>query len=493
MIENFESNKQTFKTGDMPAEEFRKYGHQMIDWIADYLKNIDSFPVLSSIKPGDVKKHIPAAPPEEGEAMDNILADIDKIIMPGMTHWNHPDFMAYFNSTASGPGILGELLSGAFNINGMVWKSAPASTELEQMVIDWFRQMLDLPDDFWGIIYDTASVSSMHAIAAARENIKGYQLRQKGLAGRADVPRLKLYCSEHAHSSIEKGAIALGIGIEGISKIPVDDKFRMIPGELEKAIKKDRAEGWQPFCAVATVGTTSTTSIDPLSEIAEVCERENLWLHVDAAHAGVTAMIPEYKHILNGIEKANSMVVNPHKWMFVPIDASVLFTCKPDILKQAFSLVPEYLKTSEDKIVENYMDYGVQLGRRFRSLKLWFVIRYFGKQGIINRLKEHLRLGQQFAKWIDENQIFERMAPTPFSTICFRAHPPAINNEEDLNQLNEKLLNNINATGRLFLTHTKLNGKFVIRLVISGIRTEEKHVKEAWTLIKTKLNEVQNS
>ncbi len=483
-------NKNLHMLGDMPVEMFRKNGHQLIDWIADYFSEIENYPVLPKIKPGDIKKGLPQSPPLSGEEMDKIFEDIDKIIMPGMTHWNHPDFMAYFNSTSSGPGILAELLSAAFNINGMLWKSCPSATELEQVTLDWFKQMLKLPDDYWGIIYDTASVSSMHAIAAARE-FASLNIRNKGMAGRNDIPRLRLYASEQAHSSIFKGALTLGIGLEGIRKIPVDDKFRMIPGELENAIKEDKRNGWLPFCAVATVGTTSTTSIDPVNEIADICNRENIWLHIDAAHAGIAAIVPEMRHILNGIEKADSMVVNPHKWMFTPIDLSVFFTRKPGILKQAFSLEAEYLKTSVDSEVENYMDYGIQLGRRFRSLKLWFIIRYFGTEGIIRRIREHLRLGKEFAKLIDDSPEFERMAPTPFSTICFRAHPDNIL-ENKLDELNENLMNEINATGKLFLTHTKLNRKFVIRLVISGLRTEERHVQQAWDLIWNKLNDVKS-
>jgi len=487
-MEDIKNTYDTSSLSDMPPEEFRKYGYQLIDWITEYLKDAEKYPVLSNINPGDVKNKIPLNPPNKPEQFNDVLSDIDKIIMPGMTHWNHPNFMAYFNSTASAPGILAELLSSAFNINGMLWKSSPASTELEQATLDWFRQMLSLPDDFWGIIYDTASVSSMHAIAAARENVN-IQTRKKGLSGRKEIPRLKLYCSEHAHSSIDKGALTLGIGLEGIRKIPVDKDFKMITKKLGEAINEDRKKGWLPFCVVATVGTTSTTSIDPVPEIAEICKREKIWLHVDAAHAGVTAILPEMKNILDGVQNADSLVVNPHKWMFIPIDLSVLYTKHKDILKRAFSLVAEYLKTSHDSEVENYMDYGIQLGRRFRSLKLWFVIRYFGVEGIQNILREHLRLGKLFAGWIDEHPQFERMAPTPFSTTCFRVNPGNMD-EKKLDALNEKLMNKINESGKLFITHTKLNDKFVIRLVVSGIRTKEEHVINAWDLIQKTYSEI---
>jgi aromatic-L-amino-acid decarboxylase len=473
---------------DMPIDEFKKYGHELIDWTANYLDKIESFPVLPDIKPGDIKKKLPKSLPQTGESMDDILSDIDNIILPGITHWQHPNFMAYFNSTASAPGILGELLSAAFNSNGMVWKSCPSLTELEETVLIWFRELLNLSNKFKGIIYDTASVSTMHAIAAAREDT-GLDIRKKGMSG---IPKLRLYCTLHTHSSIEKGALTLGIGLEGIRKIPVDPEFRMIPVELEKAIKEDRSNGFFPFCVVATIGTTSTTSIDPVNEIAAICKHEKIWLHVDGAHAGVTAMLPEMHIYFKGLEHADSFVVNPHKWLFVPLDLSVLYIQKPEILKQAFSVVPEYLKTSEDAVVENYMDYGIQLGRRFRSLKFWFIMRYFGADGLSDRLRNHIRLGQLFAKWIDADHVFERLAPAPFSTVCFRAKPEGWNDEKKIDELNEKLMNEINATGKVFLSHTKLNDKFTIRLVVSGIRMEEKHVALAWEVIQESLKRILN-
>jgi aromatic-L-amino-acid decarboxylase len=472
--------------GDMPSEEFRKAGHQLVDWIADYLKDIEKYPPLSQVNPGDILKRIPQIPPEKGEDIENVFNDVDKILMDGLTHWNHPGFMAYFNSTSSGPGILAELLTAGLGINGMLWKTSPAFTELERSMMNWFRQMVGLPKNYWGIIYDTASTSSMHAIASAREQLD-LGFREKGMAGRSDVPRLRMYCSEHAHSSIEKGALTLGIGLEGIKKIPVNDKFEMITEKLEEAIVSDIKNGWKPFCVVANVGTTSTTSVDPVEEIAAICENYNLWLHIDAAYAGVTAMIPEMKWITKGWDRADSIVINPHKWMFTPMDLSIYFTRKPEMLKQAFSLVPEYLRTNKDSEVENLMDYGIQLGRRFRALKLWFIIRYFGVEGLASRIKDHIELAQEFAKWIDENNDFERMAPVPFSTVCFRFNP-GNKSEQELNKLNEKLLEEINVSGKIFLSHTKLNGKFVIRLTIGSIRHEQKHILEARELIKKSSN-----
>ncbi len=468
---------------DMHPSEFRKHAHALVDWIADYLENVESKPVLANIKPGEVKSKLPLSPPDIGEGMDKIFKDVDDIIMPGMTHWNHPNFMAYFNSTASGPGILGDFLSSAFNINGMVWKSSPASTELEEIFLNWFREMLQLPKQFFGIMYDLASVSSMHAIAAAREQAKDNQTNY-------DITKLRLYCSEQAHSSIDKCVITLGLPLDAIVKIKTDDQFRMIPSELTEVIINDIQNGFQPFCVVATVGTTSTTSIDPVSEIVPIAKKFNLWLHVDAAHAGSAAIVPEVRPILSGVEDADSIVINPHKWLFVPIDLSVLYTSKPKVIKKAFSIVPEYLKTDEENEAVNYMDYGIQLGRKFRSLKLWFLIRYFGVEGLQNIIREHLRLGELFADFIDRSENFERLAPTPLSTICFRAIPNSKMSNEELNKFNKNLMDEINNSGQLFLSHTKLNDKFAIRLTISGIRTTEKNVAAACKLIKEKFEQI---
>ncbi len=469
--------------GDMPVEEFRKSGQDVLAWICNFLTNIDSIPVLPDIRPGGIKENLPEQAPQKSESVQAILGDLDDVIMPGMTHWNHPDFFAYFGISGSGPGILGEFLSAAFNVNGMLWKSCPSATELEQVTLSWLRQMLGLPEDFWGIIYDTASISSMHAIAAAREWLTDLKIREQGMCGRPGLPRLRLYASEQAHSSIDKAALALGIGLAGIRKIPVDEQFRMRPGELEKAIVEDKQQGWRPFCVVATLGTTSTTSVDPVAEIANICEKENLWLHVDAAYGGSAAVLPEMRATFTGWERADSIVMNPHKWLFVPVDLSAFYTRHPDVLKRAFSLEAEYLKTKEDSEVENYMDYGLQLGRRFRSLKLWLVVRYFGIEGIRRRIRYHIQLAQKLSSWIDAHTDFERMAPVPFSTVCFRVHPEGLNDLEKLNALNAQLLSAVNETRKIFLSHTKLRGQFVIRFAIGNLRTEERHIKNAWQLI----------
>ena len=470
--------------GDMPVDEFRRYAHELVEWIADFLAKIDDIPVLPDISPGELRTQLPSTAPERGESMKTILEDVDRLILPAMTHWNHPNFHAYFSISGSGPGILGEFLAAAFNINAMLWKSCPAATELEQVVLDWLRQMLGLPASFKGVVYDTASVSTLHAVAAAREHLAHLQIRQKGMAGRPDIPRLRLYTSEQAHSSVDKAALTLGLGLEGIRKIPTDAAFRMKPEALEQAIAEDRRHGWLPFCVVATVGTTSTTSIDPIPDIADICERERLWLHVDAAYGGSAAVVPELRHILDGCDRADSIVVNPHKWLFVPIDFSAFYTRKHSVLKQAFSLVPEYLRTREDEIVENYMDYGIQLGRRFRALKLWFVLRYFGQEGIAERIRKHIQLAQLLADWIDGHPDFERMAPVPFSTVCFRAHPAGIDDDRVLNTLNQNLLDTINHTRRIFLSHTRLHEKFVLRFAIGNIRTGKQHIEKAWDIIQ---------
>ena len=473
---------------DMPVGEFIKNGYELVDWIANYLNGIEKYSPLSQRNPGEILKRIPQTPPKTGEEIEKVLADVDKILIDGITHWNHPGFMAYFNSTSSGPGILAEFLTGALGVNGMLWKTSPALTELEKSMMNWFRQMVGLPENYWGIIYDTASTSSMHAIASAREQLN-LGFREKGITGRKDIPKLILYCSEHAHNSIDKGALLLGVGLDGIHKIPANEKFEMIPQKLEEAVLNDIKKGYKPFIVIATVGTTSTTSVDPVEEIAKIAEKYNLWLHIDSAYAGVTAMIPEMKWITKGWDRADSLVINPHKWMFTPMDLSIYFTRKPDILKRAFSLSAEYLKTNQDSEVDNLMDYGIQLGRRFRSLKLWFIIRYFGVDGITARLRNHIAMAKEFTEWMEQEKVFEILAPVIFSTVCFR-YDPGNKTEDELNKINENLLENINKSGRIFLSHTKLNGRFVIRITFGSIRQEKRHVEEAFRIIKETANKL---
>ena len=372
------------------------------------------------------------------------------------------------------------MLSATLNVNGMLWRTSPAATELEAVALDWLRQLVGLPKALFGVIQDTASASTLVALAAAREAVPGLEARRHGLAGQT---RLRLYASEQAHSSVEKAAIVLGVGQDGFRKIPVDDAFRMDVVRLARAVAEDRAAGWTPFAVVATAGTTSTTSIDPVPAVADVCEREGLWLHVDAAYAGAAAILPECRFVLEGCERADSLVINPHKWLFVPIDLSAFYTRRPEVVRAAFSLVPEYLQTPEDSLAPNLMDYGVSLGRRFRALKLWMVLRAFGREGIVERLREHLRLARLFRSWVEDDPGFEIASATTLSVVCFRALFPG-RSDEEADRLNEELLEAVNATGEVFLSGTRLRGRTTLRLAVGNIRTEERHVERAFELLR---------
>ncbi len=475
--------------GGLNSEEFRRYGHKAVDWAADYLSNVGDRPVLSRVEPGQVSASLPVSPPALPESMDRILADFDSTIMPGITHWNHPAFMAYFAISGSPPGIIAELIAATLNVNGMLWRTSPSATELEEVVIDWLRQMLGLPQGFEGLICDTASVSTLLALAAARNRALP-EVRDRGLA--ASGARLRLYCSEQAHSSVEKAAIALGIGLDGVCRIPVDRAFRMQPALLAEAIRLDRANGLTPFAVVATVGTTSTTSIDPVPDIADVCERERLWLHVDGAYGGVAAIVPELRHVLAGCDRADSIVVNPHKWLMTQIDCSAFLVRDMGELKTAFSLVPEYLRTAEGASgrVKDLMDYGVQLGRRFRALKLWFVIRAYGTEGLASHIRMHCRLAQQFEGWVREHEQFELLAPVPYSTVCFRFHPRGVDDEEELARLNALLVDAVNAGGEVYLSHTVLGERYSIRIAVGNMATQVAHVERAWRLLRDRAGEI---
>jgi aromatic-L-amino-acid decarboxylase len=451
-------------------DDFRRSGHQVVDWIADYLENPRDLPVLPDMQPGDLVKRLPGSAPEQGEPMDAILEDFHSLIVPAVTHWNHPRFMAYFPSSASPPGVLGEMLSAALNTNAIVWKSSPANTELEMVTMGWLRQWLGLPDEFFGIIYDTASMATLHAIAAARE-MADPETHDKG-----STRGLTLYTSEQSHSSVEKGAIAVGVGRDNVRKIPVDAEFGMRVDALVAAIESDLKAGLRPFCVVGTVGTTSSTGIDPVAEIADVAEKFGLWFHIDSAYAGSAAILPELRWILKGAERAHSLVMNPHKWLLTPSDLSAFFTRRPDILRRAFTLVPEYLRTSQDGLATNFMDYSLSMGRRFRSLKLWFVMRYYGKEGVSQILRRHIEFGQWVARAVDADPRFERVAPTPFSLVSFRY--------KGTDEQNRELLDRINATGKTFLSHTELNGRFVIRFAIGNLGTTQQDIDEIWDLIQ---------
>ena len=468
----------------MDPADFRRHGHALVDWIAEYLAGSERYPVLPRVSPGDVRRALPAEAPEHGESFDAIFADFERVLVPALTHWNHPGFFGYFAITASEPGILAELLSAALNQQAMLWRTSPAATELEEVALGWLRALMGLPSSFEGVIYDTASISTLHALAAARESaLPG--VRETGLT--ADTGRLRVYCSEQAHSSIDKAVILLGLGHQALRKIPVDDQFRMRAETLRAAMADDGAAGIRPLAVVATIGTTSTTSVDPVAEVAAICRAEGVWLHVDAAYAGVTAIIPEYRSMFEGWEDADSVVVNPHKWLFTPFDLSAFYCRRMDVVRQAFSLVPEYLKTAEaSRGARNLMDTGIQLGRRFRSLKLWMILRHFGAEGVRSALAEHIRLAQLFSQWVDADHDFERLAPVPFSVVCFRARPGGQPMDDaDLDALNQRLLDAVNATGEVFLSHTRLNDRVTLRLAIGHLKTSERHVARAWKLLKT--------
>ena len=454
----------------MTPDQFRQYGHQAVDWIADYLANPGRYPVQPRVKPGELTDALPACGPEHGEPMDRILADFERLVLPAATHWNHPGFMAYFANSAPPEGILGELFCAALNTNGMVWKTSPAVTELEQVVLRWLLQWTGLPGDWFGMIHDTASTGSMHAIAAARAAADP-EARTRG-----GKPGLTVYVSGQAHTSIEKGAIALGMGQEYVRRVPVDAEFRMRADALAELIERDLAAGLRPCAVAATVGTTGTTAVDPVPAIADLCERYDMWLHVDAAYAGSAAVAPEFRWVLEGCDRADSLLTNPHKWLLTPVDCSIFYTRRPDVLKRAFSLVPDILYSGEDARAVNMTDYGVPLGRRFRALKLWFVMRSYGREGLAAVIREHVRMAQEFAREMESDGRFERTAPGRLSTICFRYK----GTDED----NRRIQDRVNASGEVLISGLKLNGRFSLRLTIGNFMTRPEHVRRAWQLIR---------
>lgn len=440
-------------------------------WAQEYLRTAGERPVLAQVAPGEIRSWLPGAPPEQGEPLDHLLDDFERLVLPGITHWHHPRFFSYFGTSTSAPGILAELLIASLNANAMLWRTSPAATEVEEVACDWLRQAIGLPDGFPGVINDTASSSTLYALTAARE-VADPEARSEGVDGR----RLRYYTSEEAHSSVEKAGIVLGVGQRGVVRVPTDAEMRLDVGELERAVARDRAAGLQPFAVVANVGTTSTTSIDPVPAIADVCEREGLWLHVDAAYGGTAAILPSHRWVLDGCDRADSVVVNPHKWLFTPVDCSVLFCRREDVLRRAFSLVPPYLAEAEASEVRNLMDYGTSLGRRFRGLKLWFVLRAFGLEGVREILAAHLRMAQELRSWVEDDPAFELLAPVPFSTVCF-AH-------RDGDARTERIVEEVNASGVAFVSHTKVRGRYAIRLAIGNSGTTPPDVRAAWDRIQ---------
>ncbi|MBL0940770.1 MAG: amino acid decarboxylase [Gemmatimonadaceae bacterium] len=475
--------------GDLSPADFRRVAHQAVDWIADYLEHPERNPVRSRVNPGDIARALPTAAPTHGESLDTMLADVQQQLLPGITHWNHPGFFAYFANSGSYPGILAELLTAALNANGMLWITSPAVTELEQVTLNWLRQLMGLGDGWFGQITDTASVSTFYALAAAREKAVP-SIRTQGMAARQDIPRLRVYCSEHAHSSIDKAVIALGLGHDNLVKIPADAQLRMKPDALRAAIEADRAAGYLPIAVVPCVGTTSATSVDPVPEVVRIAREFGCWVHVDTAYAGVAAIVPELRYLLDGVDGADSLVVNPHKWMFTPMDCSVLYTKHPDALQQAFSLLPEYLITNTSTGADtagnpvNLMDYGIQLGRRFRALKLWMVMRAFGAEGLAERIRYHCELAREFAGMVHFEGGWELTAPVPLSLVCFRYAPPETS-EEQLAALNARIMEIVNARGHVYLSHTKLEGRYTLRLAIGNIRTDREHITLAWQELRS--------
>jgi aromatic-L-amino-acid decarboxylase len=477
---------------DMDPADFRSAAHAVVDLMADYLDTIESRAVFPPIEPGSLRPLFPTSAPEAPEPIETILADYGRLIEPNATHWQHPGFLAYFATTASGPGILGEMLTAALGQNAMLWRTSPIGTELEEVVVDWLRRALGLPDGFDGLLTDTASTSTLIALAAAREAC-GADVSARGLAGRDDLAGgLRVYASAEAHSSVEKACMTLGLGRASLVRVEVNERFELVADALAAAIASDRVAGRTPIAIVATLGTTSSTSVDPIAKIAEIAGRERLWLHVDAAYAGVVALLPDRRAPFAAWERADSIVVNPHKWLFTPLDASLLLTRRMDQLRAAFSLVPEYLRTLDrDAPVRDYNEYTPQLGRRFRALKLWIQVRWFGLEGLRQRIERHLELAADFAAAVEADPDWEVLAPVPFSTVCFRWRPASLADRSDqpgiverLDDANAAIMDEVNRSGEVFLSHTRLAGRFTVRLAIGNLRTEARHVERAWALLR---------
>ena len=510
--------------GDTPPEEFRKQLHELADWVADFRENIESLRVAPGEKPGAIRAQLPAQAPDEGESFEKILGDVDRLIVPGMVHWSHPMFLGYFGWTTTAPGILGEIISVPLSVNAMTWRTCPAATELETVVIDWLRQWLGLPDEFGGVVYDTASVGIMHALAVAREEAAreadnpvcptdglentqagvpaSRSVRKYGLIG-AGAPRFRIYTSDQAHSSAEKAAIALGIGEENVLRIASDDQLRLDAARLCEMIAQDRHDGLRPLAVVATVGTTSSASVDPVPEIGKLCQEQGIWFHIDAAYGGGFAMLPEYKWAKDGWEMADSIVINPHKTLFVPLDFSVLYVRGLERLRRVFALVPAYLRGDTVEAEKNYMDYGIQLGRRFRALKAWVIWRSLGREGILARLREQIRLANLFANWVKSDERFALSAQPSMGVVCFRfigaaASSPRrgtaargrADSTDRIDNLNSEIVERINASGRVYLTQTKLRRQTVMRIGLGNVLTTEDHLRKAWEIIRETAREL---
>jgi len=465
----------------MNIDEFRKNAHETVDWVADYFQNIEKYPVKSQVNPGDIFKQLPEKAPEEPEPYSKIIKDLDEIIIPGITHWQSPSFFAYFNANNSFPSVLAEIITAAIGAQCMSWQTSPAATELEEMIMKWTAKLINLPEGFTGVIQDTASTATLCSILTAREKYSGFNVNDKGISN--DM-KFRVYCSSEAHSSIDKAVRISGIGSENLIKVGVDENFALRSEELEELIKKDIKNGFKPLAIIAALGTTGSTAVDPLKEIGEICKKHDIWYHIDAAYAGTALMLPENKYLIEGISYADTFVFNPHKWMFTNFDCSAYYVKDREALINTFSILPEYLRTAEGERVNNYRDWGIALGRRFRSLKLWFVLRSFGTEELKSKVRSHTLWAKELSEEISSEENFEIMAPVPFATICFRFLPPGINDIDEINRINNSLMEKLNGTGKLYLTHTKLNGKFTLRFIIGQTYQEKKHIDSAWELIK---------
>jgi len=465
----------------MNPKEFRENAHQLVDWMADYMEQVESYPVKSQVKPNEIFNQLPETPPTEGEGMDSIFEDFKNIILPGMTHWQSPNYYAYFTANTSPPSILAEMLTATLGAQCMKWETSPAAAELEERMMNWLRDSMGIPGDWEGVIHDTASTATLAAILCAREQHSNYQINEKGFEG---FTNYRVYCSTQTHSSIEKGVKIAGFGKENLVKIDVDKEMAMQADLLEKAIQQDIQNGLVPLCVVVATGTTGTTAIDPLAPIASICEKHQIWLHVDAAFAGSALLLPEFQWMIEGIEKADSFVFNPHKWLFTNFDCTAYFVKDRNALLNTFAILPEYLKTKSDHQVNNYCDWGIPLGRRFRALKLWFVIRYYGLEGLQQKIRYHIELASWLEKEIEDSTDFKMITKRNLNLVCFHYVPENMENKDRLNQLNETLLHQLNATGKLYLTHTKVNGIYTLRMVVGQTNVQQSHVESSWGLIQ---------
>ena len=464
----------------MKPDEFRRHAHELVEWMAGYMENVENLPVKSQVKPGEIFSKIPGKPPLKPESFDTFMNDFEEIIMPGITHWQHPNFFAYFPANNSPASVLAEMITATLGAQCMIWETSPAAAELEEKMMIWLRDMIGLPEEFEGVIQDSASTATLSAILTAREKSTSFLANVDGLK---DSGILRIYCTEHTHSSVEKAVKISGIGKKNLVKIPVNDDFSMNTGLLAEAIEADKNDGYIPCCVIATLGSTGTTAVDNLNEIGQVCNKNNVWLHVDAAMAGTALILPEFQWMLKGKEYIDSFLFNPHKWMFTNFDCTAFFVKDASSLIRTFEILPEYLKTRTRGKVNDYRDWGVPLGRRFRALKLWSVIRSFGLEGLQDKVRNHIAYAAELAQSISSEPDFEILAPVVISVVCFRFRPEGFG-EEDLNTLNEKLNHRLNDTGKIYLSHTVLKGKYTLRMVTAQTNVTAEHVKNAWSLIK---------